>query len=646
MTMLSSALAHAKAGFYVFPVAPGAKVPLIEGWQTDATRDQFQIESWWDENPEANIGAVPNLSGHFVVDLDRKNGNDGVMALAAVAADRELPDTFAVTTPTGGAHLWFKGKARNSVSKIAPGVDVRGQGGYVLLPGSKIGGADYTTVADVPIADAPAWLTELAAAPREAPKSAPADIEIDAPANVSRARDWLSRRAPAIEGQGGNSHTFSTACGLRDLGLSEDAAFDLLNSEWNAGCVPPWPEDELWTIVRNAFAYAKNDAGADALSAKSTAEIFPDAIPGTDAIDAPSITTPSRGIIMRHLPDWRAQEPTRWLIDGFISDGETVLIHAPSGSFKSFIVGDLALAVASGIPAFGKLAINRTGPVVSFLGEGRKAFEQQRTEAWFKERRFTPSNGFQLATVQGVPLLADPSYVRACIDAIDTEFAGRQGGLIVIDPYTRAILGMKENDTDTASLAIQLAEELKERFGCTVIFVAHEGLDAGRARGSSALPAGFDSVWGVKRDAGSLAVEIRPVRLKDGPEDQSLFLQGRNVKAPIEGEQSGTLIFDLIGESEFRRTKTGGKAGGSRVTSTMIATALRQIASPLAIPTSVLAEQIATMNAGIKSINAARQQLERGARGDFAEFVPVQPMDGKTVRTWALSVEDWRAERA
>jgi hypothetical protein len=67
--MLDRALAHAKAGFYVLPVMPGAKVPLIEGWQHEATRDQFQIESWWEANPEANIGAVPDLSGHFVVDL-------------------------------------------------------------------------------------------------------------------------------------------------------------------------------------------------------------------------------------------------------------------------------------------------------------------------------------------------------------------------------------------------------------------------------------------------------------------------------------------------------------------------------------------------------------------------------------------------
>jgi hypothetical protein len=376
--------------------------------------------------------------------------------------------------------------------------------------------------------------------------------------------------------------------------------------------------------------------------------LFPNAIAAEapKVIDAPNILTPSRGIVMRHLPNWRSQEPTRWLIDGFISDGETVLVHAPSGSFKSFVVGDLALAVASGVPAFGKLTVKRTGPVVSFLGEGRKAFEQQRTEAWFKERHFNPPAGFQLATVQGVPLLADPAYVRACVAAIDTEFAGRQGGLIVIDPYTRAILGMKENDTDTASLAIQLAEELKERFRCTVILVAHEGLDAGRARGSSALPAGFDSVWAMKREAGSLAVELRPVRLKDGPEDQSLFLQGRKVTAPIESEQPDTLIFDLVGEHDFRRAKGGSKAGGSRVTSTMIATALRQIASPVAIPTRVLAEQIAAMNTGVTSVNAARQQLERGARGDFAEFVALQPKDGKDVRTWVLQLESWRAERA
>lgn len=82
----------------------------------------------------------------------------------------------------------------------------------------------------------------------------------DSEENVTKCRSELSRRHPAIEGDGGDDWTYQTACICKDYGLSRNMAFDLM-MEWNLTCDPPWLEDDLWDIVNNAYRYGKNDPG-------------------------------------------------------------------------------------------------------------------------------------------------------------------------------------------------------------------------------------------------------------------------------------------------------------------------------------------------------------------------------------------------
>ncbi len=114
--------------------------------------------------PGFGVGlATGARSDVIVIDLDRKGGVDGLAALRALG---EVPDTLAVATPTGGFHLYFKHpgfRIGNSASVIGPGIDVRGDGGYVVLPPSphKVGGHYEWIDQNVPIADLPGWLVTL-----------------------------------------------------------------------------------------------------------------------------------------------------------------------------------------------------------------------------------------------------------------------------------------------------------------------------------------------------------------------------------------------------------------------------------------------------------------------------------------------------
>lgn len=121
--------------------------------------------------PGYGIGvATGERSGIFGVDLDRKNGVDGLAALMLLG---DVPETLTCATPTGGFHLYFKYpnnfSIKNSASELGPGIDIRGGGGYLVLPPSphKRGGFYEWVNPDVPIAEAPEWLLELLKNPRK-----------------------------------------------------------------------------------------------------------------------------------------------------------------------------------------------------------------------------------------------------------------------------------------------------------------------------------------------------------------------------------------------------------------------------------------------------------------------------------------------
>lgn len=143
---LDTALNLAARGFSIFP-ADALKKPLVK-WRTAATTDPEQIRRWWDEHPGA-IPALPcgEMNGVAVLDLDRHEvDKDGVAAMADVEA------TFTVETPSGGRHLYYQHVSglSNAASHLPPGVDVRGEGGYVIAPGAILpGGRRYRAFGDV-----------------------------------------------------------------------------------------------------------------------------------------------------------------------------------------------------------------------------------------------------------------------------------------------------------------------------------------------------------------------------------------------------------------------------------------------------------------------------------------------------------------
>jgi hypothetical protein len=150
----------ARYGWPVFPVRPGAKTPQTRNGLKDATTDQGLIDGWWTCWPEANVAvATGSASGLVVVDVD---GDEGAESLRALERNHgSLPRTLSVVTPRLGQHYYFAHpgvEVRNSASTLGPGLDVRGDGGYVLVPPSMVGGRRYEPDERRTPAPMPEWL--------------------------------------------------------------------------------------------------------------------------------------------------------------------------------------------------------------------------------------------------------------------------------------------------------------------------------------------------------------------------------------------------------------------------------------------------------------------------------------------------------
>ncbi len=142
--LCESALQLSKLGWYVFPCVPGEKRPLTKRGFKDATRDPKTIRDWWAKHPLANIGVDCGRSKLAVVDLDVKNGADGPGEWANLGID----DTGALEqeTPSGGIHkIWRTDNGiKSTAGKLGPGIDTRGEGGYIVVAPSRTPEGSYT----------------------------------------------------------------------------------------------------------------------------------------------------------------------------------------------------------------------------------------------------------------------------------------------------------------------------------------------------------------------------------------------------------------------------------------------------------------------------------------------------------------------
>lgn len=271
MSHAEEAIRLRRLGFHPIVERTNSKMPAEAAWQKLVNRSEEELRRVFEQMSEGGIGTVTH--GFVVVDLDVREDKNGIEALKLLPP---LPPTLTSITPSGGRHLFFRVPAgceiRNSVSKLGPGIDVRGTGGQVVLPPSVIDGKAYrwSDASVREMADLPwTWLQLLTrpeeakagasdAATRSAPSSAPRRV-LRTPDDARfeaerRARYMATVTEPSIQGSGGNAVMMKAAFHAKEFSRNAGEALGAL-LEWSARCAQPeWSEVELLRAIQSSEA--------------------------------------------------------------------------------------------------------------------------------------------------------------------------------------------------------------------------------------------------------------------------------------------------------------------------------------------------------------------------------------------------------
>lgn len=532
-----TALEYARSGIRIFPCLPGSKKPATTNGFNDATTDLMLVRKWWKENPQYNIGVPTGLNGWVAIDEDSykpefdpkwSNGHD-------------LPKTWAQRTGRGGRQRIYEGDAPNTTAKLAPAVDTRGTGGYILVAPSVVDGNAYTVEEDVDVSPVPAWVK--ARLKQTAPVlMAPEDVTFDTEYNIRRATAHLKSLTEVSEKSGADARTYEVACVLRDLAVSQDKAFELMTG-------PLYriePRDERFEAfiarkISNAYKYGQNEPGNSGIS-KPSSEVFAPALAKLPA--GPEVTR-SR-FYFEDDDEMETTLPTAWIVPDLIPENSIVLMTARKGSFKTFLAMDLALGIATGKPTFGVMP-SVTGPTFFGAHEGLQRIKTSDRRAWRIARGVRGTTQFYVGKGPRVALESDRQEFG---DAIKARCKDVMPRLIVIDTYSASMIGWNENDAGDANKFIAYCRDLIEAFpGCSVLIPAHFGKDESRGtRGTNALEAGVDTIIDVTREEGSRTVSVKVRNHRNAPErEEPWHLTGRPA--------GNSLVFDVITANQFSEAR-------------------------------------------------------------------------------------------
>jgi hypothetical protein len=624
---LDAALLYAQSGIPIFPTVVNGKEPATANGFKDATTNEAQIRAWWGDNPGYGIAMCPEDMGWCVVDQDPGGQKPNI------------PDTYTNQTPRGGFHYIFAGSLPPTTSKIGEHIDTRGRLSYILLPPSVVNGVAYKTVDDREPVIVPDWIVE-ATKPREKALASITE-EQDLPHNVSRAIEYLDGLVKAgdvsIEGHNGNKKMYMTAAWLSDLGLSEEKAVELIEEHYNPHSIPPWSHDELEAEdgpILNAFRYKQNSGGSHATEAQQT--LFQEAA-SLLPTEAPSVAKRSRFYFEDEDEQDNAPDPL-WLLPDVFPDQSTVLVLGRTGSFKTYVLEDSMLAIASGEDSCFGVKPVRVGPTFYGAHEARAAIKKSRRQAWRGLHEITHKVPF---FVSSAPHIGDEEQCEEFREQIRIRL--RQGKSrisgIVLDTVAKCMVGLDENSAADMGRFVAFCDSLRDEFQCCVFAVHHLGKDEDKlGRGSTALQAGFDTTIRVTRFKRTRLVKVEVLQHNSHDEREEPFY--------LEGMKFGKdLVFKPIQKEDYLARTHGDTPSEQFDGQRVIVPVLREMKAfgeDHAVTTYALAQILCPAVPGTSdadhafAVGKARRTLNQLAKKELHEYALIE---GREVK-WCLPPSD------
>lgn len=577
----------ASQGFQVFPLVPEGKTPAVAGFKSKASDKAEQVESLWtrldaEGNPRVvddyNVGVY---TGRFrgmhllVLDVDTKDGKEGEASLANLEDEHgALPETYTVRTATGGLHYYFltSEPVRSSASRVGKDLDIRGEGGYVVGPGSTVKAGTYEVLVDADMVDAPAWLVQLAGKPKRK-ESGQAVAELDTGPAMDKATRYLIESAPeAIEGAGGDATTYKVACAVADFGVSLHTAVQLMLDVWNPlKAKPQWEADELERKVENAYTYRENKVGS-----RNPQDAFKDFI-NRDPSTSTSLSTPKApSFVPQILGDFNeADIPVRqWILGKYLLEKNITVLLAEPGVGKSTLSLQWAVALATGKSEIAGATVHKKGASLIINNED-DTVEMKRRIAGIRnffsvEDRKALDNIFFYSGVEKPFIIGGKTDKDGAIskgrhmEELIEFVRANNIKLIVADPFLETHCA-DENDNQQISAIARMYREVANKCDCAVLLVHHtrkrSGADSAGHAGNMDSGRGASSLVGAarivitlyemsKEDAEEFGIpnneRLRYIRLDDAKGNFALkspdatWFRREGVRL-VNGEESGVL---------------------------------------------------------------------------------------------------------
>jgi len=271
--LLDYTLELAVQGVRFFRVIPNQKTPAIGDFSHKATSNRDELIKLFDGTDfNSGIACGKIREGLYLVgfDIDDKDERHGFRTIERLKVlGKEFPDTWSQKTPSGGEHrlYWSPIPIRQGTNVCGDGIDLRGDGGYLVGPGSRINGRMYepknywpTSGERKSIALFPDWAIEEY---RKQDKVIPLKIKNAKPVTdqilaLKRSIEYLQSLEAVTMGNR-NNECYKVCCRLKDLGLDADQFLEVLAVHWK--CEPMLEHDEINQAINSAFNYSKNSAG-------------------------------------------------------------------------------------------------------------------------------------------------------------------------------------------------------------------------------------------------------------------------------------------------------------------------------------------------------------------------------------------------
>jgi len=460
---LIAALQYADLGWSVIPIGKDKK-SLIKWEVYQRTRAaKKEIEAWFTRYPDANVGIVTGaISGIVVIDIDTPE-----------KIDYPLPLTVASQTASGGRHIFCKhpGREVKNRVRIVPNVDIRADGGYVVVPPSLLSSGNQY------VWNIPPGEMELA----ELPHWAFGEEEKDA--------DWKTTIAkPVMEG---SRNEVSAQMAGKMLGYLPEDTWEMVwlgMQRWNQNNKPPLPEKELKNVF-NSIASRELKKRNEKTTTRADYQV--------DAV------TLSQLIKTEY-------KNTQWLVEKLIPHEALTIISGASGSYKTFITLDIAMKIATGEKLFGEFQTKQSSVLI---------IDEENHPRILKDRAKLLSQNSELPIY--VASRKGFSLGEKSVEKVVEYAKSKNVGLVIFDSF----ICIHNSDENAASEMRGVMKYLKEisNHGIAVIVIHHHGKSEGanasqKMRGSSDILAQADCHLAIERKDKDTSVTIQQNKLREAQE--------------------------------------------------------------------------------------------------------------------------------